>query len=88
MEIEIDFKRSADAVKLAKKVIELHDWKPKPDPACRTCNGTGEYEEESHHNGDFYMASCDCTRRNRPVVHVNEWSAELLEMARFFLKDT
>lgn len=48
-----------------------------PDPFCATCKGTGKYQEESHHSGTPYQATCNCIYNGhealrRPEIKLKE----------------
>lgn len=79
--------KNKEAVKLAKQILAVHAFKPTADPECRFCKGSGEVEEQSHHNGDYYMTGCDCLQRNRPPdPYLSVYSKELVLMAKHYLK--
>lgn len=80
--------KNKEAVKLARQILAVHDFKPKADPECRSCSGSGEVEEQSHHNGDYYMTGCDCLQKGRPPdPYLSVYSKELVLLAQYYLKD-
>ena len=87
MKNKIRMSKDQATLQKAKDIVALHEFMYEPDPKCTQCKGTGEYEEESHHNGDYYQASCPCKNRNKPVVHLSESSVEALILAKHYLKD-
>lgn len=73
------------ARELAARIVAMRSFKGAPNPHCATCGGSGAYEYESPHNGDFREARCDCIDRDRPEVTVHEWADDLLVLAKAFL---
>lgn len=77
--------RNKKVLEYAEEIVSFREYQPKANPSCHYCKGKGEREEQSHHNGDYYMTTCECTQRNRPVVDVSEWDQELLIMAKHYI---
>lgn len=81
--------KNREAVAFAKKIIEVNAFKPKADPACTQCSGTGRCEEISGHNGDPYDSTCLCMNRNRPpALHFSQFDNRLILLARHYLRGT
>lgn len=72
--------------KYAKAIVEYNEYDPIPDPKCPVCHGTGRYEEESYHNGDFYETNCDCQWAKRDEIFISIFDLELYEMAKAYLE--
>lgn len=79
--------KNKETVKLAKQILAYVYFDAQVDPDCTQCSGSGEYEEVSGHNGDFYMTTCPCKNRNRPPEpSLDAFDDALLRMARYYLK--
>lgn len=51
------------ARQLAELVVSIEETKPKPDPSCERCKGSGLDTYDCHHTGNTYKATCDCVER-------------------------
>lgn len=77
--------RDADSVRLARKILGYHQYKPKARTTCGKCHGTGKYEDEDHHHGAPYTATCHCVYAGREDVRVHVADDALLRLAKFYL---
>lgn len=82
-----EMRKSKKTLKFAQELVAFHTFKPQADPQCKACKGTGEVEEVSHHNGDFYKTSCNCKFSNAPQNPITySAQAELLTLAKYYIE--